>query len=806
MAWGAGLAVATLFLVMLPLAAQAEPVFKAAKPVWPAGREMEKNLTVGFRTTFDFHAGQHATLRAAGSTTYRIKLNGQFLGYGPARGPHGWYRVDEIDLSRRAVAGANVLTFEVCGYNVNSYALLDQPSFLQAEVEVGGKVVASTGKEFVAGVLHGRVQKTQRYSFQRPFSEAYVLSPETDSWLVSGRLSDPLKVAVQQEKKLLPRRVPLSEFEARSEDPSFFGRLKHIGLPAAPWKDRSLTGIGIALGGYLESELSTVPSLNMQTLETSEVFPWSGRVTGESLDPIHDVRLLKKDEFFIHDFSTNLTGFVGIELTCKKRSKVVLTFDEILTNGDVDFKRLGCVNAIEYDLAPGTYHLESIEPYTMRYLKVNVLDGEAHVGQATLREYVSPTDGSVSFHAGDVRLDRLFQAGVETYRQNAVDVFMDCPSRERAGWLCDSFFTARVEHDLTGDTLIEKNMFENFSLPESFKFLPEGMLPMCYPSDHNDGVFIPNWAMWFVVQLEEYTQRSGDTATVQKLRPRLEKLIKYFEKFKNSDGLLEKLESWVFVEWSDANNFVQDVNYPTNMLYAEVLAAMGRMYGRQDLADQAAHIREVIRKQSFDGNFFVDNAVRKDGKLTVTKNRSEVCQYFAFFFHVATPESHPDLWKTLVKDFGPKRKETNRFSEVRPANAFVGNVLRLELLSRAGLCRQLLDESLAYQLYMVDRTGTLWENDGAYASCNHGFASHGGVRLLYRDILGLYDVDTVRKAVTLRFTDLEMSQCEGSRPVPGGEVSLKWMRDDKAVHYWLSVPDGYKVRIDNLGRLPLVKH
>ena len=29
------------------------------------------------------------------------------------------------------------------------------------------------------------------------------------------------------------------------------------------------------------------------------------------------------------------------------------------------------------------------------------------------------------------------------------------------------------------------------------------MLPMCYPSDHNDGVFIPNWAMWFVVQLKD---------------------------------------------------------------------------------------------------------------------------------------------------------------------------------------------------------------------------------------------------------------------------------------------------------------
>ena len=51
---------------------------------------------------------------------------------------------------------------------------------------------------------------------------------------------------------------------------------------------------------------------------------------------------------------------------------------------------------------------------------------------------------------------------------------------------------------------MEQNFFENFLLPDRFEHLPPGMLPMCYPADHNDGVFIPNWSLWFVVQLEEY--------------------------------------------------------------------------------------------------------------------------------------------------------------------------------------------------------------------------------------------------------------------------------------------------------------
>ena len=780
------------------------PSFQTAKPVWLEGRETEKNLTVAFRAGFKAPAGKRVVLRAAGSTLYRVFLNGEFLGHGPARGPHGWYRVDEIDLTSKLKSGANVVAFEVAGYNVNSYYLLDQPSFLQAEVVAGGEVLASTGgggKAFAAGPLAGRVQKVQRYSFQRPFSEVYRLAPGGDRWRQD--LAVPLAAAncaVQPAKALLPRRVPYSEFIVREPRQIVAAGEFRTGLKVEhPWKDRSLTAIGPQLGGFPEAELATIPSLELQTLASAS--PRAFDRPYASAQPLP----LPAGSFHIVDFGVNFTGFLGARVDCRSKTRLGFTFDEILSNGDVDFKRLGCVNVVVYELEPGTYNVETFEPYTLRYLKLLALEGDCQITGLRLREYVSPIPAEARFFAGDERLNRLFAAGVETFRQNAVDVFMDCPSRERAGWLCDSFFTARVAKDLTGGTLIERNLFENYRLPNAFAHLPEGMLPMCYPSDHNDGVFIPNWAMWFVVELEEYLARGGDRETLKALEPRLMKLLDYFARFRNPDGLLEKLESWVFVEWSKANDFVQDVNYPSNMLYAEVLAAMGRMYDRPNLLAEAEKIRAVIRRQAFDGEFFVDNAVRRDGKLVVTTNRTEVCQYFAFFFHTATPQTHAKLWQTLVKDFGPERKRTQAFPQVHPANAFVGNVLRLELLSRAGLSQQLLDESLAYQLYMAERTGTLWENDGAYASCNHGFASHGGVRVLYRDVLGVASLDTVNKIVQLRFTDLKLDRCEGSLPTPEGKVALRWRRDNGKLRYQATVPAGYTVKVDNRSTLELVK-
>jgi alpha-L-rhamnosidase len=380
---------------------------------------------------------------------------------------------------------------------------------------------------------------------------------------------------------------------------------------------------------------------------------------------------------------------------------------------------------------------------------------------------------------------------------------MDCPSRERAGWLCDSLFMARVAPDLTGTTVVEKAFFENFLLPERFAHLPDGMLPMCYPADHYNGNFIPNWSLFFVLQLEEYLARSGDQVMIDALRGRILRLMQYFKQFENEDGLLEKLEAWVFVEWSAANKFVQDVNYPSNMLYAAALAAAGRMYNKDDFSAKAEKIRNVIRRQSFDGQFFVDNAVRENGKLEVTRNRSEVCQYFAFFFDVATPETHDELWKTLRNEFGPDRKQTKAHPEVHMANSFIGNMVRMELLSREGHGQQILDESVAYLLYMAERTGTLWEHDGAYASCNHGFASHI-VHTLYRDILGVYQIDPLNRVVQLRFGDINLEWCEGRIPLADSELELRWQQDNSKLRYRLSVPAGYRLQVENQSNRELV--
>jgi len=88
---------------------QEQTFFRSARPLWPEGMDREKNLLVGFRAEFDAAASAQAVLRVAASTLYRAWLNGEFLGHGPARGPHGHFPVDQWPLAPGLLPGRNLL-------------------------------------------------------------------------------------------------------------------------------------------------------------------------------------------------------------------------------------------------------------------------------------------------------------------------------------------------------------------------------------------------------------------------------------------------------------------------------------------------------------------------------------------------------------------------------------------------------------------------------------------------------------------------------------------------------------------------
>ncbi len=688
--------------------------FKKALPVWEADTEKEINRSVVF--TARVGRGEYK-LSLAGSSAFTVLVNGDFLAYGPARAGHGCYRVDEYDLIHMLKKEENTVEIRVFGYNVPSFQYVDLPSFLCAEITEGDNVIAYTSAGETGFVCHSfdeRMKRVQRYPYQRMFVENYKLG---EKYLKYDE-RPALKLCETEQKSFICRDIPYGEYSSLyPADVLGCGEVTYSDKDEY-FADRAVTLVGNGTyKGFRPEEFEYFSNKEVGRADFAPMRPYRGDINEIKLSP---------DTYALADLGKNRVGLFSFELEVRSDTKFFIIFEELLVDGVLNPFRSKTSNIFTCIAKPGTYRIVSAEPYGMRYMKLVSKGGEVTVRDLHLIEVAFPeSEIKARFVSDDKVMEKIYDAAVLTFRNNTTDIYMDCPSRERAGWLCDSFFTSRVEYALTGRSTVEKQFLSNFIMPTSFSDVPAGMLPMCYPSNQHDGEFIPNWAMWYVLELCEYFDRTGDRELIDEARERIYALIKYFEGFENEFGLLERLENWVFVEWSRANELIQDVSFASNMTYASMLCRLGALYNDERLASKAAAIRKTVNEMAMtESGFYCDNAKRIDGKLVLTGERTEVCQYYAFFFDCATPESHPWLWETMVRDFGYDREKTGKYPEIYPANAFIGNYLRLDLLDRYGLKDALYDNIRGYFEYMADRTGTLWEFVNTRASCNHGFASH----------------------------------------------------------------------------------
>ena len=172
-------------------------LFRQAKPVWESGKTTEMNYSLGFWGIFEWEPEEEQQenertvpeLRITETSVYRVYLNGNMIFHGPARAAHDYYRVDRIFLPAQYLNRRNALAIEVVSFCVSSFYTLNQPGFLQAEVIWLNNILLSTqeskadGNIFKVKHISERIQKVQRYSYQRVFTEAYRLSEDSNSWI-----------------------------------------------------------------------------------------------------------------------------------------------------------------------------------------------------------------------------------------------------------------------------------------------------------------------------------------------------------------------------------------------------------------------------------------------------------------------------------------------------------------------------------------------------------------------------------------------------------------------------------------------
>jgi alpha-L-rhamnosidase len=684
-------------------------MIQKAIPIFPVGMQDEMNILTSFEaTTSDL---RNAVIHICAADFYRLFVNGQFVAFGPARAAKGYAREDVIDLTSYHCDGENKIEIQLMHYFCGNFISNMQPGYLLCEVERNGEILLATGYDFTCWLNHTREQKVPRYSSQRHFEEIWDLRKNCRQ----------VPVETVTCPKILDRKAPYPYYEdillssARS-----VGTLEFDPQIKPHQYYYSIT-ISERWGRFSPEE------------EVSHPFAWvqsnRQKLTHKNVSL---PAVLRAGEYAVFDFEQIETGFLALNGIAHEGADLVIAFSEDCPGDEFAFTNMHAHNVVEVTLAAGKEeHFLSFEPYVFRYAMVALRSGSITLDSFGVKIYITDVSSVQIPDIHDEELLSVYRAAVRTYAHNAVDAYTDCPSRERAGWLCDSYFTAKTEYALFGETKVEDAFLENYRLFDGDELLPKGVLPMSYPSDVEDtGKFIPQWTMWYILEAEDYINHRGHKADADQFRDSINGLLAFYEQYENSDGLLEKLPSWNFVEWSKANEWTQDVSYPTNFLYAQVLESVYRIYGDETYLHKANKIRETAVEQSFNGTIFLDHAVRNEnGILQRQQDCSEACQYYAILFAGIDlyDEKFWELRRLVLDVFGAERTEEH--PEIAQINAFIGAYLRLEVLMKLKRFDLLVRDVKGLFGHMEKSTGTLWEYRQPTGSRDHGFASYALVTI-----------------------------------------------------------------------------
>jgi hypothetical protein len=234
--------------------------------------------------------------------------------------------------------------------------------------------------------------------------------------------------------------------------------------------------------------------------------------------------------------------------------------------------------------------------------------------------------------------------------------------------------------------------------------------------------------MWYVLEVCEYLTQRNVNVDKELFRNSVNSILNALVRSETEEGLLCRLPSWNFVEWSTANQWTKDINWPTNALYCQVLESVGTLYGYPEMVEKANRLRVIIAERAFDGELFVDNAILQNGEMVNTQNSSEACQYYmALFCKIDLDDPRYFALNNYIKDgFESFDKSKKPFVVV---NAFIGFYLRICTLIERQEWEVLARDCKKFFGGMVEKTNTLWEYKTVVGSQDHGFASYATIAI-----------------------------------------------------------------------------
>ena len=750
-----------------------------AQWIWAKVESPKPFQFVKFRKTVELPAKpESATAFITADTFYRLWINDQLVMHGPARSSRGKCTVDPLEVGQYLVQGKNTLVVEafhgICPFE----ALAQSPGmFCELTINAAGKqtVVAATDAAWEAAEITAWSRDSLRFSYQRGWMEQYdgrqVPQEKWQPAIVLGR------VGMAPWKNVSLRDIPLpaplqpvkpTAVAAVQRGDGFIGNIdpvERFELPRPQWDEQS------KWFRRLETE-----HLKADAAAADNPSGVTSKGTGDTI--------LKGDSASIsYDLGRGYVGFLGFEVTGHEGQVLELVWNERqAADGGVRPRAQTGNNAVRYTLREGRQSFLAFMPQFARFVRV-VQRGE---GQITLHrlhwtEFRFPTPPNGDFSCSDDGINRVYQAARWTAALNTIDAYVDCPHRERNGmYSVEAYWMLKAVYPMFGDTSVSRRSvgYGADSADDPERTGPPGIVQVAYPMHLSKfSCVIPTGPLFWVLHEGLYERYSGDTELVRTMIPAMRKNLAAFEGWRNSDGLLESIPSWMFFDYCDIRT--DGVSIALNAIYYKTLneaSRLERLAGdaahAEQYAKQAQQARDAINRYCTADAFYPDVLFRNDKKqLTPSPQACETTQYYVMWSDVPPPDRMRRMWQLLRDDFIPtplKREQPIRGLTRAGLYPFLE---RLEAAARLGDHAALMRDVKAMFLPMVDSApGTLWEDPMAQIALCHSIGCGVG-GILTEELLGI-SLESPLKITPHNGGSLEW--CKGFITTRQGRIEVAW--------------------------------
>ncbi|MCX6985999.1 MAG: hypothetical protein NT118_14805, partial [Lentisphaerae bacterium] len=592
-------------------------MFAGAKWIWPINHEVNYlDNRIQARKEFSLdHVPSKCEIRITADSFYILYVNGQYVTRGPARGFHGSWPFDRVDIAPFLAKGKNVLAVMGYQYGTSTFTYLyaNESGILIAGTADG--VSLNTDSTWKVRKAPGYSRGVARLSLQLGFQELYDASPDPmDGWKElkynDGDWATGGSMGVQT-----PGAMPWHSFEER-------------GIPQLT-NDLLYPEKVVAKSVWQCAKDFALPQ-NLVKLYCDEKCEWMPFGKGDPGKLTFAASAPDEARALLLDFGREVVGPMIVETeTALSGGHVDLLATESLSGVIPDLPDPTAIHsrqAFGNRLKPavGKTRHEFLHIWGFRYLLVAVRGNPADIAvKISLRQTVYPLKIAGSFESSEKRLNDIWNMCVHTQKNCMLDAYVDCPWREQAQWWGDACVQARNTFALAADSRLLARGIRQLGTQKTFSGLTYGHAPT---SSHY--CILPDFSLTWIVTHWLYYWQTGDLSLFVQMKYRINEVLEYFRCNLGKNGLLSYDDRyWLFLDWCpDLHRTgvptVLNLQYLLALRYARQMAEMAQFKELEiDCRSRADKLLAAIQTYLYDRNEgVIYDGIDQEGKTVKTQS------------------------------------------------------------------------------------------------------------------------------------------------------------------------------------------